>query len=559
MGVGSDIAELDPVAGQLTLAERTFDGFPGAALLVERDGRGKGLNASGQALLAESAPAAWDQFAKQVAAVLKRGDAAVEMLSLDPTAEAVIVPLADGTALVLLRKQMLEASLRGALIESRQRFKALVEISSDFAWETDAEGVLVFVSPQGALGWSAAALLGRHAREFLVDPTDFQAQVFRTEKPIADMDVWFRRADGGAACLGIAAVPVLDANGAHKGARGVCRDLTADRARDQALARARLRDRLMAHIVRTMRDEIEPARALSAAVSAVGLAVGAAGGAVLRRRADGGAEEAARWGEAAPQAVLDTAAARLSAAEEEVDAIQDGCCFTGLATRYRGAANGALMLWRVQADGPFSEPDRAVIADVADHLGIAIAQVGHHESIVQLSRIDPLTGLLNRRAFQEELERRLATTETADRPGALLYLDLDNFKQLNDTDGHGAGDEALQAFAQILRENTRSADLVARLGGDEFIVWMQGINAVVAETRARAILRAFGVLTPRIGSAEHPLSVSMGLALYDPQSGESPAALIVRADEAMYAAKEAGKGQLRFAAAHAIDGRALSA
>ncbi len=481
------------------------------------------------------------------------------MLSLDQVVEAIVVPLADGAAaLVLVRKQGLEANLRDALIESRQRFKALVEISSDFAWETDAEGVFVFVSPQGALGWTAAALLGRRAHEFLIDPSEFQAHVFRAEKPIADMDVWFRRADGAAACLGVAAVPVLDRHGGFQGARGVCRDLTADRARDQALARARLRDRLMAHLVRIIRDEIEPANALAAAVSAVGLAVGASGGAVLRLRADGSAEEAARWGEAAPQAVLGAAAARL-ATTDEIETTQDGCCFAGMATRYRGATNGALLLWRAQADGAFSEPDRATIGDVADHLGIAIAQVSHHESIVQLSRVDALTGLLNRRAFLEELERRLGTPENAERPAALLYLDLDNFKQLNDNDGHSAGDEALQAFAQILRENTRSADLVARLGGDEFVVWMQGINATVAETRARAILRAFGVLTPRIGSAEHPLSVSMGLAIYDPASGEPPAALVARADHAMYQAKEAGKGQLRFAAAHPIDGKALSA
>ncbi len=559
--MSSDIVEYGRLSGELNLAlgERAFGAFPGAALLVDRDGHGHGLNSCGQKLLTGTPPARWRQAAEQIVAIRERGLAAVEVLSLDQIVEAMVLPLADnGGALVLVRKQGLEANLRDALIESRQRFKALVEISSDFAWETGADGVFVFVSPQGALGWTAAELLGRRAREFLIDASDFQAHAFQTEKPIADMDVWFRRADGGSACLGVAAVPVLDDEGALRGARGVCRDLTADRARDQALARARLRDRLMAHLVRTMRDEIEPANALAATVSAVGLAVGAAGGAVLRQRADGRAEEAARWGEIAPQAVLGAAAAQLLTTDE-IETTQDGCCFAGVATRYRGAANGALLLWRAEADGAFSEPDRVIITDVADHLGIAIAQVSHHESIVQLARVDALTGLLNRRAFLEELERRLATPENAERPAALLYLDLDNFKQLNDNDGHSAGDEALQAFAQILRENTRSADLVARLGGDEFVVWMQGINATVAETRSRAILRAFGVLTPRIGSAEQPLSVSMGLAIYDPTGGETPAALLVRADQAMYEAKEAGKGQLRFAAAHPVNGKALSA
>jgi len=535
----------------VALRVSVFAKFPGAAILVDAEGRGTGLNSRGETILAEAAEAQWDHAATQISAVARRGFAAVEALTFERVLEAMVLPLAqDGSALVLVRDQGLESNLREALIESRQRFKALVEISSDFAWETNAETVFTFVSPHGALGWTAADLLGRRASDFLIDATRTQAQVFCTEKPVADMDLWFKRADGAAACLGVAAVPVLGRDHTHKGARGVCRDLTADRARDEALARARLRDRLMAHMLRTMRDEIEPQKALSVAVSAAGLAAGASGGVVLRLLPDGAPAQAVHWGEPVPPETLSEIESQLVGGID-LDVAAGDYLYAGTATKYRGGSNGALLLWRRVGNGGFSDADRAVIADVADQLGIAIAQVVHHERIVTLSRTDSLTGLLNRRACFEELQHRLDTASAKGRPGALLYLDLDNFKLLNDHLGHGAGDEVLRGFARILVESTRGDDVTARLGGDEFVVWIDGIDAGAAETRARAFLDAFRAFAPATGDAARPLSVSMGLALYAPQCPEIPEALVARADRAMYAAKQHGRGKLRYAIAPA--------
>ena len=534
-----------PAPKSLIVEESAIAAYPGVALLIDADGKAQGLNARGRELLAETAEEERSAAAALAADASARGAAALETLNLGGSREATVLPLACGAALLLIGERGLEATLREALIESRQRFKALVEISSDFAWETDAEGGFVFVSPKGALGWSAAELLGRRAAEFLVEPSDAQTLVFRAARPIADLDLWFRRADGGVACLGVAAVPVLDREGTRTGARGVCRDLTAERARDEALARARLRDRLMAHLVRTMRDEIEPHLALTTAVSAAGLAVGASGGVVLRQKPDREAEVSARWGEAVPASALDAIKQRL-VGSVEIDEAREGFRFAGLATRYRGATNGALLLWRPEADTGFVEADRAIVADVADQLGIAIAQVVHHERIVQLSRTDGLTGLLNHRAFFEELDRRLGVPELTRRPGALIYLDLDNFKLVNDRGGHGAGDEALRAFARILRENTRGVDLAARLGGDEFVVWIDGIDPETAEARARAIGEALEALAPLTGDLARPLSVSIGLVLCPSGTFESAAALVALADRAMYVRKKSGKGGVQF-------------
>ncbi|HZB90384.1 MAG TPA: GGDEF domain-containing protein, partial [Stellaceae bacterium] len=324
------------------------------------------------------------------------------------------------------------------------------------------------------------------------------------------------------------------------GARGIGRDLTALRERDDALARARLRDRLFTHLVRAIRDELDPATALEAAVSATGLAFGAAGGVILRRIGDGFAP-AARWGAAANAALLDTALAALAGGGEAALAAE-GWQLIGRVARYRQEIEGAILLWRRSEDGGFPDSDRALLADVADQLGVAIAQVAQHERVLVLSRTDPLTGLLNRRAFFDELGRRLARLERGRRPAVLLYIDMDNFKLVNDRRGHRAGDEAILRLCDILRHEARAGDLVARLGGDEFALWIEGLDRGGGGERAAVLLAAAEALKPLSGAPDRPLGFSVGIAVVEPGGGETPEQVAARADGAMYRAKSAGKG-----------------
>jgi diguanylate cyclase (GGDEF)-like protein/PAS domain S-box-containing protein len=450
-----------------------------------------------------------------------------------------LLPLAGGAqVLALLHEEALARNLREALIESRQRYKDLVEISSDFAWETDPAGRFSFVSPRGVLGWTPEALVGRAAAEFLTEPTE--ANVFATTAPVAEAEIWFRRPDGGSARLGVAAAPLLDGNGRPRGARGVGRDLTLERERDDALARAQLRDRLFTHLVRAIRDELEPEAALAAAVSATGLALGAAGGVILRRIGEA-LVPAASWGEMLGAAALDRARLAFAAADD-LALGEHGWRLIGHAARYRQAIEGAILLWRRQEDGGFPDSDRSLLADVADQLGVAIAQVAQHEHILALSRTDPLTGLMNRRAFFDELERRLQRLQRAGRSGVLLFIDMDNFKLVNDRRGHRAGDEAIQALCRILQTGSRSGDLVARLGGDEFSLWIEGLGLRGGRERAAALLEASAALKRFSGDPARPLGLSIGLALVEPGGGESPEQIVARADHAMYRVKQAGKG-----------------
>ena len=161
-----------------------------------------------------------------------------------------------------------------------------------------------------------------------------------------------------------------------------------------------------------------------------------------------------------------------------------------------------------------------------------------------LARADALTGLPNRREFDERLAAAMARCRRAARPMALLFLDIDKFKAVNDRLGHAAGDEVLRFFARQLCGAVRETDTVARLAGDEFVVILEGLQgADEAPSVAQKLLDA--VQAPMVlGGEMLHLSGSLGLALYDGDA-RTPERLLAQADEALYAAKEAGRNTWR--------------
>jgi diguanylate cyclase (GGDEF)-like protein len=195
------------------------------------------------------------------------------------------------------------------------------------------------------------------------------------------------------------------------------------------------------------------------------------------------------------------------------------------------------MFWCGADGGGFGDSDRAILAEVAGQVGLAIAQLRNYREIVTLSNTDGLTGLLNRRAFFADLERRLSRLTMAKGSGALVYLDINNLKAQNDAGGHLAGDRAILTCAEILRHSTRPTDLIARIGGDEFLLWLDGVTQETAAGRAQALLAHAGRLTALSAVPEKPLGVSIGIAVYDGSAPDTLEWLIARADAAMYQAK----------------------
>ena len=163
------------------------------------------------------------------------------------------------------------------------------------------------------------------------------------------------------------------------------------------------------------------------------------------------------------------------------------------------------------------------------------------EAIVHLARHDPLTDLPNRRVVEENLGRLLARSERGI-PSALLLIDLDNFKEVNDRVGHASGDDVLRTFARLFLETVRPGDLVGRIGGDEFVVLLEGAGAEEARVAAERIReRAEHVPVPE-GYDGPPLGVSVGVAAV--QGHGDPASVLATADAALYEAKAGGKGRV---------------
>jgi diguanylate cyclase (GGDEF)-like protein len=164
---------------------------------------------------------------------------------------------------------------------------------------------------------------------------------------------------------------------------------------------------------------------------------------------------------------------------------------------------------------------------------------------LQASR-DPLTGLKNRRRFGEDLRTELARSRREDTVGALLMLDLDNFKQVNDTLGHPAGDRVIADIAEVLSARMRATDVVGRLGGDEFAIVLPRCDIDEAEDVAEAIAKAIRLHTPP-GEAAAPITASIGIATFGPEAGGYESVLSA-ADNALYEAKRAGRDTVRVTA-----------
>ncbi|MDX6751621.1 diguanylate cyclase [Geminicoccaceae bacterium 1502E] len=178
------------------------------------------------------------------------------------------------------------------------------------------------------------------------------------------------------------------------------------------------------------------------------------------------------------------------------------------------------------------------------------ARRAEQATVAHLAMHDPLTGLPNRLLFQDELRRACARAERERRRAALLCLDLDGFKQVNDEHGHAMGDQVLVEIGRRLAALVRKGDLPARLGGDEFAI----VVATLAETRQveRLAQRLIEALAEPVRAGEHQFSlgVSIGIGVF-PDHGATGEELLERADDALYAAKRAGKGSWRLAGAAA--------
>lgn len=155
--------------------------------------------------------------------------------------------------------------------------------------------------------------------------------------------------------------------------------------------------------------------------------------------------------------------------------------------------------------------------------------------------IDPLTDLLNRRGFERELKRSVAYVKRYGVSAALIFLDLDSFKPVNDRHGHAAGDAMLKAVAAAIVAEVRASDVVARIGGDEFAVLLWNVSSAEAAAKAVALERAVYATPVQWGASTVVVGASAGVALAG--ALDTPGDLLARADTAMYARKHARRAE----------------
>ncbi len=437
---------------------------------------------------------------------------------------------------------------------SRERWREFGLLAADLMFETDLQGRITFVAPDRVLGWPASALHGDGADALLVEPDPAMPDRFRFAAPARSRRVWLRGAAGEPACMAISSVAMLDPAGQRIGTRGVGMDVTAQERRDRAAAAALRRADVLDGTLDQIRQELTAPRMIEASLLAIMRAAGGRGAALLDL-ADAPLDDppALPWpvlhrvGDD-PLPVLADALALLEDRNDPVasERTPQGCAVLACPACTRFGDRAGLVVWR-DAGGPaWDAGDRALAASVAGLVRMMLEHEGIQREMALQARTAPLTGLLNRRAFLEETDRRIDRLDREEQPGTLLFVDIDQLRALNERSGHGAGDAALALAAGLLRRTFRPADLVARLGGDEFAVWLDGSDELTAAERAEGLRIGFPRVASHLADATGtPMTISIGIATRRAGNGEILDSLMQRASQAIHHAKRAGPGHWR--------------
>ena len=378
----------------------------------------------------------------------------------------------------------------------------------------------IFGLEPGAIGPSYEGFLER------IHPEDREAVEARNRKAFTDHEPFEDvnravREDGGVILVRMKGEVILDAEGLPLRMVGVCEDVTIARQADRALAE-------LASIVESSDDAVI-ARTPSGVVTSW----------------NPGAERLYGYGRdemigrdlktLIPFDQVDAEGARLERllAGEGVDNYETK----------RRRKDGSLVDVSVALSAVPAADDSIIAVSTIDR---DITERKRFEArLRQLADRDHLTGLPNRRVFEEELLRRVADAQSHGSVGAVLLLDLDNFKYVNDAFGHTAGDDLLRSVGRVLKRRIRRDDLLARLGGDEFAILVPSADRAAASVVGAAVLGALREHVQPIEGRPVRVTASIGIACYDAGAAVDDAGeVLAAADRAMYVAKDAGRDRV---------------
>ncbi len=215
--------------------------------------------------------------------------------------------------------------------------------------------------------------------------------------------------------------------------------------------------------------------------------------------------------------------------------------------RSQGSAGAAGAAGTAGETTALAESRRRLAEAVAEHTATALANLNLRESLRHQSIRDPLTGLFNRRHFEEALQREVRRARRRRAPLGVVMIDIDRFKQFNDTFGHEAGDELLRAFGELLRGRVRSGDVPCRYGGEELALLLPDASLDTTRDRAEVLREATEALQVMYrGRPLGPITVSLGVAAF-PDQGADGISVLRAADTALYQSKTAGRNRVTVA------------
>jgi diguanylate cyclase (GGDEF)-like protein/PAS domain S-box-containing protein len=478
-------------------------------------------------------------------ATISRGGVELPRILDDWHALLLHLPLLAAMLPPLLLSSAMESarSRQHALERERERLRYLYEHTPAMLHSIDTQGRILAVSQRWLerLGYAAEEVVGRPATEFLDAPSRERMlkqawPVLMRTGEIRDIELRMVCRDGQLVDVLLSSTCERDARGRAGRSQAIVEDVTRKRLAEQLAVQFQRMSVMLASIGDAVVSTDERGRIVSfnpAAESMTGWnaaqATGQHYGQVVQRV---GLDD----GEPLPDPVL----ACLGA----------GDCAQAQVARLLHR-DGSRRVVRETVTPMHDPASGALIGAVATFQDTTTA----HElasTLVRQTQHDALTGLPNRLLLQDRLHQALQLARRTGGCLAVMFLDLDHFKQVNDRQGHDVGDELLRRVAQSVLGAVRASDTVCRLGGDEFVVLLPQIHAAEdAAEVARHILAA--VSTPyQIGGAGLRITFSIGIAVF-PDDGDDETALMRRADTAMYAAKREGRNGLRFHRAHDTD------
>lgn len=422
--------------------------------------------------------------------------------------------------------------LREVIARLEQRFRDLIEMSADWYWEQDAEYRFIEMSMgTQSMGIPAQDFIGK--RRWDLPWTNMTAEdwaahraLLERREPFRDLQLRRRDGNGDSVVISVSGKPVFDAQGRFTGYRGVGRNITQKKRTKRNLREVVERFRSLTELSSDWYWEMDAELRFTYVSEGIRKVRGVAPETLLGRRRweaediVGGGEEMARHREALERHLpfRDFVLARRSP-----DGMVTYVSHTGTPVfDDRGTFRGY----------------RGVARDITE-------RVRAEEDLARMAHYDALTGLPNRALLHGRLLRAIARADRGRTLLAVMFLDLDQFKEINDSLGHAVGDAVLKEAARRLQGCLRATDTVARLGGDEFTILVEDVRTVdEIERIAAKLLAAIAARTEAAGHELH-LSTSIGVTVY-PLDDHDADTLLKNADLAMYHAKQEGRNNVQF-------------